>query len=56
MRLSYANWQLALLTVLLMSALTAELWLHSDLRLKQQIAGHRWSTNAKTTVRCPCQV
>ena len=43
MRLSYANWQLALLTTLLMSALSAELWLHSDLRLKQQIAGHRWS-------------
>ncbi len=43
MRPSYANWQLALLAVLLMSAFSAELWLHSDLRLKQQIAGHRWS-------------
>ena len=43
MRIRYSNWQLLLLFALLSCAIAGDLWLHSDLRLKQQIAGHRWS-------------
>jgi hypothetical protein len=55
MRPSYANWQLALLAVLLMSAFSAELWLHSDLRLKRRSPATAGVINAKITVRCPCR-
>lgn len=43
MRLRYSNWQLLLLGALLSCAIIADLWLHSDLRLDNKIAGHLWS-------------
>ncbi len=43
MRLSYSNWQLLLLFTLISGVIVGDLWLHSDLRLNNKIAGHLWS-------------
>ena len=43
MRLRYSNWQLLLLFTLISGVIVGDLWLHSDLRLNNKIAGDLWS-------------
>jgi hypothetical protein len=44
----YNNWQLAIVAMLLLAAITTCGWLKSDLRLQKRIAGKSWSYQRET--------